>query len=466
MDEFENSYEGETRDLVQRYEELIKNNASFFLEVEEFENIIEYYLSRNHIDKALEVTDTALDQHPFVVNFMTRKAELLLFDQAFEEALELLEKAQTLEPSNHDIYLLIASVYEDMEDFSAAIESYDTALNLQSGNTDEIYLLKAFTYEGWDRFDDAIDCLKLALQNNPNNKQALYELAYCYDQQNEPEKSIEFYQQFIDEDPFAYQAWYNLGLLYTKINMLEKATEAFDYAIVIKEDYAPGHQQLGKTYLVLGNYEKAIEHLTFYIQHTRPNVATYCQIADCYQNLEKQELARDYYRKALDVSNDYAEAWYGMGITYQKEMRYQQAIPFLEKAVGLKEEEDYWFALADSYNFLSREEQAKGAYRKAIEIDPTLIEAWTEFALMLYEIGQGEASADLVKEGLRENPDSDELYLLLSGMLVEKGAKTEASFYLENGLRLNPEGPELLFEYFPHLEQDSWLLNFIQNNQS
>ncbi len=252
MDEFENSYEGETRDLVQRYEELIKNNATFFLEVEEFENIIEYYLSRNSIDKALEVTDTALDQHPFVVNFMTRKAELLLFDQAFEEALDLLEKAQTLEPSNHDIYLLIASVYEDMEDFSAAIESYDTALNLQGGNPDEIYLLKAFTYEGWDRFNDAIDCLKLALQNNPNNKQALYELAYCYDQQNEPEKSIDFYQQFIDEDPFAYQAWYNLGLLYTKINMLEKATEAFDYAVVIKEDYAPGHQQLGKTYLVLG----------------------------------------------------------------------------------------------------------------------------------------------------------------------------------------------------------------------
>mgnify|MGYP006440732185 CR=1 FL=1 len=114
MDDFENSHEGETRELVERYEKLLENNESFFLEIEEFENIIEYYLNRNNIDKALEVTNTALRQHPFVVNFLTRKAELLLFDQAFEEALELLEKAQTLEPSNHDIYMILDSVYEDL----------------------------------------------------------------------------------------------------------------------------------------------------------------------------------------------------------------------------------------------------------------------------------------------------------------------------------------------------------------
>ena len=154
MEEFENSHEGETRDLVKKYERLQRNNESFFLEIEDFENIIEFYLNKNKIEKALEVTETAIEQHPYVVNFLTRKAELLLFDQSYEEALELLEKAQILEPSNYDIYLLLASVYEDLENFNEAINCYDKALELQESNKDEIFLLKAFTYEGWDKFEN------------------------------------------------------------------------------------------------------------------------------------------------------------------------------------------------------------------------------------------------------------------------------------------------------------------------
>lgn len=57
--------EEETLDIVQRYEDMLKHNQSFFFDVIEFENIIDYYLTIDKTSHALEAANIAHRIHPY-----------------------------------------------------------------------------------------------------------------------------------------------------------------------------------------------------------------------------------------------------------------------------------------------------------------------------------------------------------------------------------------------------------------
>ena len=42
--------------------------------------------------------------------------------------------------------------------------------------------------------------LKKVLEINPNNEAIIYELSFCYELANKPDKSVAFYKNFIDKN--------------------------------------------------------------------------------------------------------------------------------------------------------------------------------------------------------------------------------------------------------------------------
>ena len=220
-EEFEYNDSEELRFSVERYEEMIRNKDQYFFDAQAFEGIIDYFIEKNDPIKALQVVEYAMSQHPYATVFLIKQAQLLVVTNRAQEALELLEKAESLEGSNADIYLIRGSIYEKFELFDQAIEQYNLAIEYAE-ELDEIHLHIAYAFENLGRYDKAIDHLKLSLQHNSANYEALYELAFCFDILDRPDESIEFYQQFIDNEPYSFAAWYNLGNAFTKAEMFEK----------------------------------------------------------------------------------------------------------------------------------------------------------------------------------------------------------------------------------------------------
>src|SRR6218665_1582323 len=142
-EEFEFDFNEDAQNSVERYEEMIRNEDQYFFDTQAFEYIIDNYIEKNDPVKALEVIDFALSQHPYAAVFLIKQAQLLLFTNEVDRAFAALEKAEMLEASEADIYILRGNIYQNMDRHAEALENYEKALALAE-TTDEILLQIAY----------------------------------------------------------------------------------------------------------------------------------------------------------------------------------------------------------------------------------------------------------------------------------------------------------------------------------
>ncbi len=235
-EEFLFDFSDDAQRSVERYEEMIRNEDQYFFDAQAFENIIDYYIDKSDPVKALQVIEYALNQHPYAAVFLVKQAQLFFVTDQTERAFLALQKAEMLEASEAEIYILRGNIYNSLERYSEALDNFQIALGFAE-TTDEILLQIAYVYQNMLDYEQAIVYIKQSLEQNMENKDGLYELAFCYDILDKQEESIQFYQEYIDNDPYSYAAWYNLANSYHKLDLFEKAIDAYDYAILIKDNF-------------------------------------------------------------------------------------------------------------------------------------------------------------------------------------------------------------------------------------
>ena len=76
----------EALQLVEQFEDMLKNNTCCFFGHESYEYIIEFYEDHFEFEKALEVTDYAIEQYPYSSVFLTKKSQFLFECKKCEEA--------------------------------------------------------------------------------------------------------------------------------------------------------------------------------------------------------------------------------------------------------------------------------------------------------------------------------------------------------------------------------------------
>src|SRR5690606_41125526 len=119
-----------------------------------------------------------------------KKAQILSLMRQFSLALEAIEKAESLEPSDSDILLIKASIYASQGMFDTSEELFNQALE-NAENKAEIYHQLATIYQMQANFSKAKDFLKKSLKISVDNPDALLELNFCYDVLDEKERSEE-----------------------------------------------------------------------------------------------------------------------------------------------------------------------------------------------------------------------------------------------------------------------------------
>ena len=61
---------------VQRFESMLNEKTNLFFDVEEFENLLEFYNSKSNFKKSLNVAKSALEQHPSSASLLVSVAQL------------------------------------------------------------------------------------------------------------------------------------------------------------------------------------------------------------------------------------------------------------------------------------------------------------------------------------------------------------------------------------------------------
>ncbi|MCF6359486.1 MAG: tetratricopeptide repeat protein [Cyclobacteriaceae bacterium] len=451
--------------IVKLFEEHVRNKTSFLFEIEQFEEIINYYSVQNELKKALTACQSAESQFPYSIDILILKAQTLSGLDQDNDALSVLELAENLQPNEPEIFMLRGSIFSILGEFENAIEEYEKAIDLVD-NKDEVYHHLGLVYQDMENYDRAIDYLKKAISINVKNENALYDLAYCLDITDRKEESISFYTKFIDEDPYSSLAWYNLGILYVKLSQLDNAIKAFDYAVVIEDDFASAHFNLGSAYLQNEQYQDALNSFIRTMNIEGPGAELYYLIASAYQNISEFEIGLKYHQKASKLDSLYHEPIFGAGFCLGKLDRWYEAVHFFNKALKINTENAlYWRSMAEADYKVGNLVSSLDAYEESAMLDSTDHQTWIDWSFLVYEQGDISKAIRLIERGLEELPEVAELHYRLTAYFLANGMHKDGLKSLENALVLNFEKHSELLEFFSELKMQKALYKIIEKHR-
>ena len=461
---FYEDQEGKTfEDLIRSFEEGLAIEEVPFYDSAIFELIIDHYERKNRFEDALTVARIGSEQHPFSSTFYMKQSNLLVELKEYEQALTLLEKAEILDSTDIEIYFLKADIYCCQKKYELAIDILQYALSIcDDMEMEELYIEMAEVYEQAEQFHDAYECLKAALDLNPNSEVALNRIWFCIDLTQEYEDSIELYKGLIDEDPYNYLAWYNLGHSYMGMGLYEKAVEAYEFTLAINEEYDLAYRECADAHYELANYESAVYYYKEHIKLTKPYKKIYYQVGCCYEKLNDRVKARYYFRLAIKKDPRYSEAYYRMGLTLREDHKYQEALLRFQKALQIEPANvEYINATAEILTIMGDYESAIQMLDEGVRTDADNLSAWISLSRLYFEQDEIDKAVNIVEEAMKYCGSEGGLNFLKSAYLIGSGMRKEGLFELEKALDEDNTYYKILFDIIPSLQNDPVVLNLI-----
>jgi len=453
QDEFS---EGYLKEDLQRFEAFLVGDPIGFLDSDRWEAMIDNFLISGQYAKALMCVEEALSQFSYNSLFKLRKAQALSATGNLKEALNLLTAIERGDVPSMEVLLTKASVFSQLKDTKNAIKYFKDALAEASPeDRDEIYLDLAMEYQNRGSYKLAINVLIEAVRANSSNEGAVYELAFCYDQLGETEKSIECYSNFIDDNPYSFTAWYNLGNAHSKLENHEKALWAYDYCVLINSDFGPAFFNLGHTNLSLNRYTKAIENFEKCMELDGDDPLALCYIGECHEQLSELELAKHYYKRSLELAPMLPDAWLGMGIVEDLEGNTQEGLSLILKASELDPENaSIYHVLAGAYEKLEQREKALEYYELSLALEPNDEECLLNYTQFISEESE-QSVLEYLEDFEKMNTENELLNVLKTNVLWKLGQADRAIELFKHCLSVDRDKALEIFEINPALKNVS-----------
>jgi len=369
-------------DQLLRYEQLLNSGSGFYLDTDQFCEIIDKYISVNLLKKALLTCGAGLKQHPKNDYLLLKKVQVLIELNKTTEAYTLLLKIPDYDPTVHYQKIALKGIiYTQQNKTDKALVQFQIIIDNFQKQQFSILFAIGLTFVKNGTFTMAQTFLEKAFYQTPKNEDLNYYLAYTYEKLNNTEKAIEMYLKCIDINPFNPMWWYNIAVLYSTQQNVNKAIEAYEYAIAIDNKFGSALFNLAILYNDVGNLDKAKE---LYIEAYKiePHNAQLCYMLGLiYEKQNNLNAAFVSYKTSAKLDNTNADTWYGMAIVKYNLNAYPESLKYIKKAVKInKQNSTYFYALAKIYSKMSNFTKAETAYLNCIKIEPDLAQFWLGLA--------------------------------------------------------------------------------------
>ena len=151
-----------------------------------------------------------------------------------------------------------------------------------------------------NKLDGAKDLLEELLQNEPGDKDILYNLGMCYSELGEPDRAVKTLSECVRCFPHYSNAYVALGFAHSMLADEEKAKDNFLRALEIDPTNPYALRNLGGIYGKENDFEKAIEcfEKSFLINHEDQQTAY--GLGYTYFHIGKLNEADKYFKIAID----------------------------------------------------------------------------------------------------------------------------------------------------------------------
>jgi tetratricopeptide (TPR) repeat protein len=452
--------------LLRKYEDMRSGTQSIFFDVEEFEQIIDYYLDDFQYDEAREAADLGKKQHPASVEIKYKFIHIFIEQGQPKKALALLEEIPVWEENNPERYFLKGTALCLTGKLKEAEAQFDRGLELSGNDTFEALINISIAFENVRHYEQAIKYLSQAYQQFPENLSVLYDLGYFYDRLHRFDESLKYYQLYLDLDPYSDNVWYNMGIVYHKLEQFEKAVEAYDFSIVINPDYASAYFNKASVWVNAGNFEKAIDAYKEFLDVEPESTQAYCYMGDCYEQMNRLDDALEAFKKVIELDNSDPEGWFGAGMIYHRQGSQQEAIAYILKAIEFDNNNlDYWINLGYANEDAGLIEEAIKCYGYVTRVDANDLDAWIALTGLLMKEGLYEKALGFLREAFVHHSGNAGIKIKMAVCHLKMGEKELSIKFLGEALAASSDLESEFGYYFPEGTRDADIESIIQQHK-
>jgi tetratricopeptide (TPR) repeat protein len=424
--------------LLRKYEDMRSGVQSIFFDVEEFEQIIDYYLDDFQYDEARDAANLGNKQHPSSIEIKYKFVHIFIEQGKPKKALALLEEIPLWEDGNPEPYFLKGTAYCLMGKLKDAESQFDRAIEISGDETFEALLNISIAFENVRHYELALKYLTQAYRQQPENLSVLYDLGYFYDRLHRFDRSLEFYETYLDLDPYSDNVWYNLGIVYHKTEQFEKAVEAYDFSIAINPDYASAYFNKATVWINAGKFQNAVNCYKDFLEVEPENTQAYCYLGDCYEQMESFDDAMAAFQKVIEIDNTDPEGWFGAGMVFTRQNKHQEAITYILKAIEFDNNNlDYWINLGYANEDAGLSEEAIKCFSFVTHTDAADLDGWIALTGLLMKEGTFDLAINFLREAYVHHPEAAKIKIKMAVCHVKLGENALAVKFLEEGLEID-----------------------------
>jgi len=452
--------------LLRKYEDMRSGSQSIFFDVEEFEQIIDYYLDDFQYDEAREAAQLGKKQHPASVEIKYKFIHIYIEQGQPKKALALLEEIPVWEENNPERYFLKGTALCLLNRLKEAEAQFDRGLEISSEDTFDAMVNISIAFENVRHFELAIKYLIQAYQQQKENLSVLYDLGYFYDRLHRFDESLKYYQQYLDLDPYSDNVWYNIGIVYHKLEEFEKAVEAYDFSIVINPDYASAYFNKASVCVNARKFNKAIDTYRDFLEVEPESTQAYCYMGDCFEQMNQLDDALGSFQRVIELDNTDPEGWFGAGMIYHRMGRSQDAITYILKAIEFENNNlDYWINLGYANEDAGLIEEAVKCYGYVTRVDAKDFDGWTALTSLLMKEGYFEKALNFLREAFVHHPSEAGIKIKMAVCHLKLEEKNLAKKFLKEALQANSELITEFDYYFPEGSRSNDIERIIQQHK-
>ncbi len=184
------------------------------------------YLDYGYTKEALDALQDVMYLYPERIPTLLKYAELKYIFEDYDGSILTLNEIVRLDAQNADAYFMLGMNFLALKDTARATNSFQTAVEMDSGLTDAwIFLGEIYEKKNDPR---ALKYYDSAILSDPESMQARHAKAFYLQNHGDIPGALKIYREIIEKDREYTDAILNSGLLYIELDSLDKAYEQFN----------------------------------------------------------------------------------------------------------------------------------------------------------------------------------------------------------------------------------------------
>lgn len=345
-----------------------------------------------------------------------------LQNNAFPEALKLLESALAQSPADAQLWAMQGAAYAGEHRNAEALSSYNKALKYSPD------YLPALTGAIQIEFDAAnpaaIPLLKRVVRLRPGDQTSHGMLAVLEYQQGNCAAAVPHFEKsgtLFDSRPSALHAY---ATCLVKLKQFDRAAEIFQKTLTADPENQQERRLLAAVQLMAKKPQEAIATLQALLQTANEDAATLELAASAYEDSGDTEKAVSTLRQAIMLDPKDVQLYLDFASLCFSHQSFQVGIDVVNDGILQQPSSaQLYFARGVLYVQLADYDKAEADLNKAYELDPT--QSLTAAAQGLLAVQQNDLDRALsdVKQKLKAKPQDPLLLYVQADVLVQKGAE-------------------------------------------